>query len=106
MQVTKGTWYMCEQCVPGFLSSSSHKSLETRLTFYRLHDKLKSLWDLVPCKNLWYSKQTIGQVSWFTDALCSPTQNNIPTMMQVHCTEQTKDVLLRALDMLAIAVRV
>ena len=22
MQVTKGTWHMCEQCVPGSLSSS------------------------------------------------------------------------------------
>jgi len=33
------------------------------------------------------------------------SSNNIPTMMQVHSTEQTKDVLLRALDMLAIAVR-
>ena len=31
MQVVKGTWRMCEQCVPGSLSSSLHESLETRL---------------------------------------------------------------------------
>ena len=32
MQVTKGTWRMSEQCVPGSLSSSPHKSLGTRLS--------------------------------------------------------------------------
>ena len=31
MQVTKGTWRMREQCVPGSLSSSPHESLGTRL---------------------------------------------------------------------------
>jgi len=31
MQVTKGTWRMREQCVPGSLSSSPHESLGTML---------------------------------------------------------------------------
>jgi len=47
MQVTKGTWRMREQCVPGFLSPPpTHESLGTRLclsllviTFTKLYDK-------------------------------------------------------------------
>ena len=36
MQVTKGTWRMREQCVPGSLSSSPLESLGTRLVQYTL----------------------------------------------------------------------
>ena len=39
MQVTKGTWRMREQCVPGSLSSSPAREPgnETKSTEYRVH---------------------------------------------------------------------
>ena len=32
MQVTKGTWHMCKQCVPGSFPPPSYKSQGTRLS--------------------------------------------------------------------------
>ena len=65
MQVTKGTWRMCEQCVPGSLSSSPalHKSLGMRLVLDKLTGSQQRKEDMVlRCNDALMTFR--GQESW------------------------------------------
>ena len=64
MQVTKGTWCMCEQCVPGSLSSSPTQEpgnkARVRCVVYRAFHDIQSICGDVGCLRMYSINQRSG----------------------------------------------